>query len=309
MTEIDSSGGLSRRDILRQIGTYLAVTGASCAGCSAAFGQWPGGGSGTGSKTGSGWPSSRSPSGGSYPRRERGPATGSSGLAIQGCALSGNAASAFGRNGIRLLSRSGHQGVDLANHGEQRYLSSYIGNYRPSLAYLDDAQGKNAFATSRDVTGRGSPHGAVLMGVHLMRDLLNRPGAKTEYSNAWSIAAVLAHEWAHIAQFARGVRTRDGRVVGMELMADAISGWYLAKKLQLVGRTLGPIQVQRIGASDQTAAARAVYSLGDTNFTSRNHHGTSEQRVGAFVAGHNMGMQGGTFEHVFRFGQSRFVRH
>ena len=189
------------------------------------------------------------------------------------------------------------------------YLSAYIGNYRPSMAYLDDAQGKNAFATPRDITGQGSPHGAVLMGVHLMRDLLNRRGAKTEYSNAWSVAAVLAHEWAHIAQFARGVRTRDGRVVGMELMADAISGWYLAKKLQLVGQTLGPIQVQRIGAADQTAAARAVYSLGDTNFTSRNHHGTSEQRVRAFVAGHNMGMQGGTFEHVFRFGQSRFVRH
>ena len=309
MTVTNSSGELSRRDLLRQIGVYLAVTGASCAGCNTAFGQWPGGGSGTGSKTGNGWPSSRSPSGGSYKRREPGPAAGSSRLAVQGCALSAKAASAFGRNGIRLLRSSGHQGLDQANHGEQRYLSGYIGNYRPSLAYLDDSQGKNAFATPRDMTGRGSPHGAVLMGVNLMRDLLNRPGARSQYSNAWSVAAVLAHEWAHIAQFARGVRTFDGRVVGMELMADAISGWYLAKKLQLVGQTLGPIQVQQIGASDQTAAARAVYSLGDTNFTSPQHHGTSEQRVGAFVAGHNMGMQGGTFEHVFRFGQSRFVRH
>ena len=308
MTGTDSSGDLSRREILRQIATYIAVTGASCAGCSAAFGQWPGGGSGT-SGAGSGWPSGRSPSGGSRERQGGGPADRTSRLAVQGCALSGNAASAFGRNGIRLLPSSGHRGVDLANHGEQRYLSGYIGAYRPSLAYLDDAQGKNAFATPRDVTGRGSSHGAVLMGVRLMRDLLNRPGAKTEYSNAWSIAAVLAHEWAHIAQFARGVRTRDGRVVGMELMADAISGWYLAKKLQLLGRTLGPIRAQQIGVSDQTAAARAVYSMGDTNFTSRQHHGTHEQRLRAFAAGHNFGMQGGTFEHVFRFGHSRFVRH
>ena len=309
MREAEANGELSRRDLLRQIGVYFAVTGVTCGGCSAAFGQWPGSGSGTNSGTDSGWPTGRSPSGGSSRRQRPGRTADPSGLAIQGCALSGNAANAFGRNGIRLLPSSGHRGVDHANHGEQRYLSSYIGNYRPSLAYLDDAQGKNAFATPRDVTGRGSPHGAVLMGVRLMRDLLNRPGAKTEYSNAWSVAAVLAHEWAHIAQFARGVRTRDGRVVGMELMADSISGWYLAKKLQLVGRTLGPVYVQKIGAGDQTAAARAVYSMGDTNFTSPHHHGTNEQRLRAFAAGHNIGMQGGTFEHVFRFGQSRFVRH
>ena len=107
----DSSGELSRRDLLRQIGVYLAVTGASCAGCNTAFGQWPGGGSGTGSKTGNGWPSSRSPSGGSYKRREPGPAAGSSRLAVQGCALSAKAASAFGRNGIRLLSEFGTSGA------------------------------------------------------------------------------------------------------------------------------------------------------------------------------------------------------
>ena len=308
MTETDSSGDLSRRDVLRQIGVYFAVTGATCGGCGAAFGQWPGGGSGTTSRPGSGWPSSRSPSGGSGERRGGGPAASPSRLAIQGCALSGNAANAFGRNGIRLLSRSGHQAFDRAVIGEQRHLIGYIGNYRPSLTYLDDAQGKNAFATPRDVTGRRSPHGAVLMGVHLIRDLLNRP-AENKLSNTWSVVAVLAHEWAHIAQFARGVRTRDGRVVGMELMADTISGWFLAKKLQLAGRTMGPVYVQRIGASDQTAAARAVYSLGDTNFTSPQHHGTNEQRLRAFAAGHNIGMQGGTFEHVFRFGQSRFVRH
>ena len=164
-------------------------------------------------------------------------------------------------------------------------------------------------ALGRDVTGRGSAHGAVLLGVNLIKDLLTRPGASTQLSNAWSIAAVLAHEWAHIAQFNTGVWARDERVVGMELMADAISGWYLAKKLQMLGRTLGPVYVQQTGASDQSAAARAVYSLGDTNFTSRDHHGTHEQRLHAFVTGHNMGMQGGTFRHIYQFGRSQFVRN
>ena len=303
MTEV------SRRDLLRQIGVYLAVSGASCAGCNTAFGQWPGDEFGTGSRTDSVWPSGQGPSGGSYQRQGTGPAAGPSPLAVQGCALSADAVSAFGSSGIRLLPSSGHQVVDKAVRGEQKYLSGYTGNYRPSSAYLDDSQGKNAFATPQDVTSRSSPHGAVLMGTYLIRDLLNRPGTEDQLSNLWSVAVVLAHEWAHIAQFARGVRTFDGRVVGMELMADAISGWFLAKKLLFLGETLGPIQVQQIGADDQTAAARAVYSLGDTNFTSRQHHGTSEQRVGAFVAGHNMGMQGGTFEHVFHFGQSRSVRH
>ena len=128
MTLTDSSGELSRRDLLRQIGTYFAVTGASCAGCSAAFGQWPGGGSGTTSKPDSGWPSSRNPSGGSRERRGGRPTVSPSRLAIQGCALSGNAASAFGRNGIRLLSSSGHQAFDRAVIGEQRHLIGYIGS-------------------------------------------------------------------------------------------------------------------------------------------------------------------------------------
>ena len=309
MHEIEPSGELSRRSLLRQIGVYFAVTGATCGGYSAAFAQWPGSGSGSNSGAGSGWPSARSPSGGSSRRERPGRPAEASELTIEGCALSGNAASAFGGNGIRLLRSSGNQVIDRGVLGEVKFLSGYIGNYRPSLAYLDDAQAKNAFASPRDVTGQGNPHGAVLMGVYLIRDLMNRPGTRDQLSNLWSVAAVLAHEWAHIAQFARGVRTRDGRVVGMELMADAISGWFLAKKLQYLGRTLGPIQVQQIGASDQTAAARAVYSMGDTNFTSRHHHGTNKQRLQAFAAGHNIGMQGGTFEHVFRFGQSRFIYH
>jgi hypothetical protein len=207
-----------------------------------------------------------------------------------------------------LLRSSGHHGVDQATYVERKFLSGHIGNYHPSFAFLEDSQSKNAMALSRDVTGQGSSHGAVLIGVNLIRDLLNRPGARTQFSNAWSVAAVMAHEWAHISQFGNGVRTQDGRVVGMELMADSISGWYLAKKLQLLGRALGPVYVQRSGASDQNAAARAVYSLGDTNFTSRNHHGTHRQRLQAFVAGHNMGMQGGTFQHIFHYAQTQFVR-
>ena len=293
MTGIAESAELHRRDFVRQVGAYLAVTGASCAGCKAAFGQ---------------------------PARSRiadevSPANGLAGatpaysrFSVQGCALSANSAGLFGRGGIRLLYRSGHHGVDSATYGEQKFLSGYIGNFRPSLAFLDDSEGKNAFAIPHDVTGRGSPHGAVLIGVRLIHDLLTRPGAMTQFSNAWSVAAVLAHEWAHIAQFGNGVRTFDGRVVGLELMADAISGWYLAKKLQIIAATYGPVIWQN-GAADQSAAARAVYSLGDTNFTSRNHHGTHHQRFNAFIAGHRLGIQGAAFPQIFYRAMAQFVRH
>ena len=303
------TAGTTRRDFIRQIGVYLAVTGSACCGSNAALAQWPGSEDESDRSSGGGWPGGHDTSAGSFDGNPLESGTRNSGLALQGCTLSANQADLFDQHGIRVLRSSGHPGVDEATFAEQRYLSGHIGNYRPSLAFLEDSQSKNAVALSRDVTNRGSPHGAVLIGVTLIRGLLNRPGARTEYSNAWSVAAVMAHEWAHIAQFATGVRTRDGRVVGLELMADAVSGWYLAKKLQLIGQIFGPQKVQQIGASDQTAAARAVYSLGDTNFTSQNHHGTHEQRLGAFVAGHNMGMQGGTFDHVFQFAHSQFVRH
>ena len=292
----------SRRDFMRQFGIYMAATAATCCGSSAAFGQWPGEDEGSGGGDG-GWPGRDGDTSGRSSRS----GSGRSRLALQGCTLSANAANSFSLDDIRLLRSSGHHGVDQATHQEQRFLSGHIGNYRPSLAFMEDSEGNNAMALPRDLTGRGSPHGAVLLGVYLIRDLLNRPGARTEFSNAWSVAAVLAHEWAHIAQYANRVRTRNGRVVGMELMADAISGWYLAKKLQLLGQTMGPGYVQRIGAGDQTAAARTMYSMGDTNFTDPNHHGTHQQRLQAFVAGHNMGMQGGTFQHVFQFGLRQFI--
>lgn len=299
---------MERREFLRNFSTYLTATAATCSSCGAAFGgMFPGQNTGNGGSDNS-----------MFPKRETlAPATEESvasrkdvpNLALQGCTLNANEGSAFGLNGIRLLRSSGRQDVDQATFEEQRFLSGYIGNYRPSVAFLEDSQGKNAAAFPRDVTGWGSPHGAVLLGVFLIHDLLNRPGARTELSNGWSIAAIMAHEWAHISQFANGVRPHDRRVVGMELMADAISGWYLAKKLQFLGQTIGPELVRNSGASDQSAAARAMYSMGDTNFTDPNHHGTHEQRLHAFLSGHNMGMEGGTFEHIFQFGRKRYVPH
>ena len=299
----------TRRDFIRQIAVYLAVTGSTCCGSNAAIAQWPGSEDESDGNRNAGWPGRNDTTDGSFDGKPVESGIRSSELALQGCTLSASQADLFDQHGIRVLRSSGHPGVDEAAFAEQTYLSGHIGNFRPSLAFLEDSQTKNAVALSRDVTGRGSPHGAVLVGVTLIRDLLNRPGARTEYSNAWSVGAVMAHEWAHIAQFNTGIRTRDGRVVGLELMADTVSGWYLAKKLQLIGQILGPVNVQQIGADDQTAAARAVYSLGDTNFTSRNHHGTHEQRLGAFVAGHNIGMRGGTFQHIFQFAYSKFIRH
>ena len=284
---------------------YLAATSASCVICAAANAEWPGQDDGSNSDIDHDWPGLST----DYQPSSSESSNGPSRLSLQGSTLSASSAASLGNLGLRILRGTGIAEIDNTTYAEARFLTKHIGNYRPSLAFVEDSEGNNAMAVSRDITGRGSPHGAVLLGVNLVHDLLTRPGARTQFSNAWSIAAVMAHEWAHIAQFANGVRTRDGRVVGLELMSDTISGWYLAKKLQTLGGIVGPDYLEQMGATDQTAAARAVYSLGDTNFTDRNHHGTHEQRLQAFLSGHTMGMRGGTFQHIFNYGISQFIRH
>ena len=294
---------MERRQFLRQLGLYLSATGFTCAGCNAAFGQWPG----TESSSGDGsspWPSENSPSGDVSVPDPASP--GMRRFQPEGCSLSAEGANAF-QSGIRFLHGTGNPQLDQMTYEELNVLAGHIGGFQPGFAFLDDAQGKNAFASPHDVTGAGSPHGAVLLGVRLMFDFLGRPGASSQFANLWSVAAIMAHEWAHIAQFNYRVQSADGRVVGQELMADMISGWYLAKKLQLVGQMHGPWVLEQYGLADQTAAVRAIFSIGDTNYNSPQHHGTGEQRVAAFVSGHEFGMLGGTFEHVFTRSRQRYM--
>ena len=303
---------MKRREFLKFLSTYLVATSATCAGCSKVFGfgndGFPRWGEGSNS-FGSGFPEYKldrnfQPSGERFTDSDYESTEYENENSIVGCNLSAAAAESM-KHGFRLLNSSGHPGLDQGFYEETYYLSGFIGGYSPSFSFYDDSAGSNAVASPTDLTGQGSPHGAVMMGVNLVSEFLDLPTYNPNpNSNSWAVGAVLGHEWAHIAQYANNV-PMGGPIVGVELAADMVSGWFLAKRLQTLYQTEGYSVIQS-GMSDQTAAVRAVYSIGDTNFTDPQHHGTHEQRASAFLAGHNIGMQGGSFEQVFYLSRKNF---
>ena len=253
---------MNRREFLHHFSTYLAATGATCAGCNAAFGQWSGG------------------------------STLFSAFQVEGCSLT-----ATGAANIRLkfLMTSGYSTLDALTRQELNLLVAATG-YQPSFAFLNDITARNALASSHDIVFRRSRHGAVMLGVGLLLDMLNKP-AINPYNNGWSIVAILMHEWTHIAQFQIGVQAP--RTVQKELMADYVAGWYIgAKQIHIFRR-----------AHDVTPAIRAFFELGDTNFNSSNHHGTPQQRANALIAGLQFGLDGRTgFWDAFRQGHALYIR-
>lgn len=100
----------------------------------------------------------------------------------------------------------------------------------PGFAYYDDRAIENAYATP--ARRLGNPDGTVLLGRRFLRSLLAR-GADADVA----VAAICAHEFAHIVQFKyrllnpllKGART----VKRVELHADFLAGYYAGiRKLQ-----------------------------------------------------------------------------
>jgi hypothetical protein len=128
---------------------------------------------------------------------------------------------------------------------------------RSEIQFLNDWQSPNAYADPSE--------GTVYLGVHLLEsELGDSQGGPT------AIVGIEAHEFAHILQGAHGTRL-VGR--NLELQADFMAGWYLAR--QYKHRALKPREF-----------ARSLYDKGDWNFYSPGHHGTPRQRVAAMLAGY-----------------------
>ena len=258
---------MNRRQFLHRFSIYLAATSAVCVACRPAFG----------------WldelerPGDKAPSWVDTPPQPPDgmkAAEGADGaLRLEGCSLSGDFAKRF-----RFLPSSGIPQIDLATFQEANYLAQVTG-MQPSLAFLDDLKSKNAFAINQDIISGRSPHGAVAMGVRLIQEFLQLP-TPNPLTNTLCIQAALVHEWAHIAQF--NFRVRASRTKHTELMADFIAGWYLGYKDAFAGTQ-----------SDPTAPMLGMASVGDTNFNSPGHHGTPQERYGAYLAGFRFVKGGG----------------
>ena len=254
---------MNRRNFI----AYLAAT-SICATCKSVFAQWPG--QGNNDANNSGWPSS----GGNTPVPENdGNESDSSGLNLLGCTLTGSFNS--GRHGFRFLPSSQNYQIDQAIFQEANILAQVTG-LQPSLAFLDDRNAPNAFASSQDIINGQSPFGAVALGVSIIGQMVGQTNEIT------SVGAVLVHEWAHIAQFATGVQSRSNTVAPTELMADFIAGWYHGFRCAHACQN-----------ADPRFAETGLASVGDYNTQSKNHHGTPEQRAQAYRNGYQFVLGGG----------------
>lgn len=102
------------------------------------------------------------------------------------------------------------------------------------------------------------------------RQRLNGPGGD------FAVAFIVAHEVAHSIQAELGIRTSTVR---MELHADCWAGVWANSAYH---RNL-------LDPGDIREGLAAAWLVGDSNFNDPGHHGTSKQRMEAFMHGYNTG--------------------
>jgi hypothetical protein len=164
-----------------------------------------------------------------------------------------------------LSKTTGNQSLDFAFNNEYDVLIRVFG-VRPSFFIMDDSDGPNAFAVPESIQP-GSFQGSVLFGNHLMTEEFRSSPLN------FTIPAIMAHEFGHAYQFARGGPLPSTKL--MELQADYLSGWYMKHR------------DAQSGWSEQSLRQTlyAFYSKGDYEFNSPRHHGTPDERLQAAVGG------------------------
>lgn len=185
-------------------------------------------------------------------------------------------------NGTPLAGNLGG-GVDEAILQDGAELSRLLWVY-PAVFYLRENGGPNALADAAIYEGllrqerRTSvccPDGTVLIGLALLRSEW-----QATYGTSLSLPAIIAHEYAHIAQFKYKFPWPEGK--WPELHADFLAGWFIAHR----GRF--PL------ANNAYQAAASLYYKGDYDFNERDHHGTPAERLAAFSAGFNFNLRSNT---------------
>jgi hypothetical protein len=165
--------------------------------------------------------------------------------------------------------QSGDRDFDFALAQTLGKISDCFG-VSPGFAYYDDFEGGNAFASDR-VQLNGAD-GTVLFGKRLLREFLSG-----DDNPELMVAAVCAHEFGHILQYKYGLADRvnagQPTVKRSELQADFFAGYFAG--------------VRKLERPNFPAAvfAQAQWAAGDNAFSSREHHGTNEERGEAVVQG------------------------
>ena len=130
----------------------------------------------------------------------------------------------------------------------------------PAEVFLFDECSTNSNALSL-------PSGKILIGINLIRDVISSFGKTKHFS------AILAHEWAHQAQFQNRWYGHDVTLnQTAELEADAFSMFYTGSQ-------------KAWDSTEMDSFLGFVYVIGDFNYNDPAHHGTPKMRTGAALVG------------------------
>jgi len=181
-----------------------------------------------------------------------------------------------GGNGLPFgMSRqSGIRWLDLVL-SQELYVMMLVYGLMPAFFFYDEEGGSNAKATPEQLGGPQFRNGTVLIGRKLTQELLTKYRGRSPISSGdHALGSVVAHEWAHIAQFNSGMDFGRGKTP--ELHADFMAGWYQAGRV-ISGQ--GTINLNFMEAASE------LFQRGDFDFNSPDHHGLPQERVAAYSAG------------------------
>ncbi|MEN9610925.1 MAG: hypothetical protein RLZZ628_1739 [Bacteroidota bacterium] len=157
----------------------------------------------------------------------------------------------------------------------------------PAFYIYDDGLNVNAYA---DWTDKG--RGKVAFG----RNLLMTHYDPDDKKSGWTIALILAHEYAHILQF-QSHCTLNGKY--RELQADFMAGFFLARQ-------------GKLSSEDVKLLLKTFYKFGDRRFWDKSHHGTPEERSFMALEGFNCGKKEPSYINAYQSGilcvENHFIR-
>ena len=174
-----------------------------------------------------------------------------------GCALS-VAQFAGLESSVGFYNSTGNSALDQAFSLEVQFLQNVF-QVQPRFLFYDDSNSPGAFAYTQ---------GVVTFGLNLMRNQFRQ----ASFGGPLGIAAIMAHEYAHILQFQTGTPSNTDTTIHRELHADFMAGWYLANRSNYL-------------ATDVLGGLLTMHSIGDRQFYSLDHHGTPEERLIATAVG------------------------
>ena len=179
-----------------------------------------------------------------------------------------------------LPGRTGNRQLDAAIQNDVVELQKVFG-VSARMFLLQEVSGPNALAVRSPVPQvlekfqippQATSDGMVFFGTGLIKSQYNFISKR-----GYAIPSIMSHEYAHILQYKLNFSLKGK---WQELHADFLAGWYTAHRARYMP--------QNIRESMTT-----FFDNGDDNFNSPYHHGSSQEREEAFLAGARLNIQNG----------------